>query len=269
MAEENIPSPDDVVLNPGTPEYDAAMVAKFDESQAASNPSADPAVTTAERPANVPEKFWDAEKGQVNTEALLASYTALEGKLGGKAPDTTADASGAAADEAKDVVEKAGLNFEELSDRFLQNGSLSEEDYAALEKGGIPRSMVDSYIAGQQARVEVARAEAFSIVGGEQTYVDMVQWAAKNMSKAEVAAYNAAVDSGDVAARDLAITGLHSKYTAAVGSEPSLLGGTTSTSGDVYRSTAEMTRDMRDPRYSSDPAFRAAVAAKLANSSIF
>ena len=41
MAEENIPSPDDVVLNPGTPEYDAAMVAKFDESQAASNPSAD------------------------------------------------------------------------------------------------------------------------------------------------------------------------------------------------------------------------------------
>ncbi len=34
-----------------------------------------------ERPAHVPEKFWDAEKGEIRTEALLKSYAELERRL--------------------------------------------------------------------------------------------------------------------------------------------------------------------------------------------
>lgn len=44
-------------------------------------PQGDPASTENQapvRPDNVPEKFWNAETGTVNTEALLASYTELE-----------------------------------------------------------------------------------------------------------------------------------------------------------------------------------------------
>lgn len=33
------------------------------------------------RPAEVPEKFWDAERGEVRVDALLASYRALERRL--------------------------------------------------------------------------------------------------------------------------------------------------------------------------------------------
>lgn len=46
-------------------------------------PEADP---RPERPADVPEKFWDAERGGLRTEALLKSYQELERKLGQMLP---------------------------------------------------------------------------------------------------------------------------------------------------------------------------------------
>lgn len=87
---------------PGSPEYDAAMIAVAEKSGSRirygdatrgvsveiSTPEAAPAdaqvenppapAAKKERPANVPEKFWNAETGEVNTEALLASYAEAE-----------------------------------------------------------------------------------------------------------------------------------------------------------------------------------------------
>lgn len=44
-----------------------------------------------ERPADIPEKFWDAEAGSLRTEALLKSYVELERKLGSMMPMPNAD----------------------------------------------------------------------------------------------------------------------------------------------------------------------------------
>ena len=41
---------------------------------------------TTTRPANVPAKFWDANTGEVRTDALLKSYLELEKKLGTMVP---------------------------------------------------------------------------------------------------------------------------------------------------------------------------------------
>ena len=41
----------------------------------------------AQRPADVPEKFWDAATGTIRTEALLKSYAELERKLGSTGQD--------------------------------------------------------------------------------------------------------------------------------------------------------------------------------------
>ena len=52
--------------------------------------SAAPETPTAElpqRPADVPEKFWDAATGTIRTEALLKSYAELERKLGSVGQD--------------------------------------------------------------------------------------------------------------------------------------------------------------------------------------
>ncbi len=49
-------------------------------------------------------------------------------------------------------------------------------------------------------------------------------------------------------------------YQAAEGSDPSLIGGqATSSTGGIYSSWAEVTSDMSDPRYESDPAYRQSV----------
>ncbi|MBX9751353.1 MAG: hypothetical protein K5Q68_17325 [Roseococcus sp.] len=40
-----------------------------------------PASTTGTRPAEVPEKFWDAERGELRVDALLKSYRELERRM--------------------------------------------------------------------------------------------------------------------------------------------------------------------------------------------
>jgi hypothetical protein len=48
---------------------------------------AGPAVEVPQRPAEVPEKFWDSGTGTLRTEALLKSYAELERKLGAAGQD--------------------------------------------------------------------------------------------------------------------------------------------------------------------------------------
>jgi hypothetical protein len=67
----------------------------------------------------------------------------------------------------------------------------------------------------------------------------------------------------------LAIKGLYAKFTEATGNEKPLATTSADVTGantDVYRSKTEMTADMRDPKYATDPAFRQQVAAKLQRS---
>lgn len=63
------------------------------ESQENDELAASPEI--AQRPEDVPEKFWDSERGQIRTDALVKSYRELERKLGGAAsqqvPDDPAD----------------------------------------------------------------------------------------------------------------------------------------------------------------------------------
>lgn len=40
-----------------------------------------PEIETSNKPANIPEKFWDAENEEIRTDALLNSYLELEKKL--------------------------------------------------------------------------------------------------------------------------------------------------------------------------------------------
>jgi len=103
---------------PGTPEYDTAMAEKFRTAQGTVSADlieqfegkpAEPAAAKPERPAHVPEKFWDAETGQVRVDELVKSYTELES---GKAPTQKPDpATAATEDTTKEVVEAAGLNW--------------------------------------------------------------------------------------------------------------------------------------------------------------
>ena len=268
-------------------------------ASAPTSPDSDPAyvermVAKAEgREPNAPEANQDAGNnadqgnlilGKFKTQEDLAkAYTELEKKLGAPksepksdAPPPNADAKGddkapdkATADDAAKALDAQGLDYSAFSTEYAEKGELSADSYAKLEKAGIPKSMVDAYIAGQQALVQNARAEVFKVAGGEDAYAEAVNWAKSNMSAAEKQAFNDVVNGGDLNATKLAVQGLMARYRAAEGNEPNLMGGDTSTGNtEGYSSWAEVKKDMSDARYSSDPAFRARVEQKLARSAV-
>ena len=170
---------------------------------------------------------------------------------------------------AEKVVDNAGLDMSSLADEYAQNGQLADKSYEALEKSGIPREYVDQFIAGQKAIGEQQTNTVKNMVGGNEAYDEMAKWASDNMSEGEKKAYNTAVNSQDMDTVKLAVESLKAKYQTANGTEPSLVQGkATPVAEQGYASWAEVTQAMADPRYSKDPAYQAAVKAKIANSEI-
>ena len=101
--------------------------------------------------------------------------------------------------------------------------------------------------------------------GGVERYNEMVQWAAQNFTADEIGAFNSATQNA--ASARFAIEALNNRYTAANGAEPKLVTGKRAAPAvEAYRSNAELARDISDPRYATDPAFRADVEARLARS---
>ncbi len=216
-------------------------------------------------------------------EDLAKAYTELEKKLGAPKndpkpaapapkPEEKGDAQTGnepAQTEAEKALDAKGLDYSSFSTEFAEKGELSADSYAKLEKAGIPRNMVDAYIAGQKALVDNQRAEVFKVAGGEEAYADAVSWAKTNMTQAEKEAFNAVVNGGDLNSTKLAVQGLMARYRAAEGNEPNLMGGDTSTGGsEGYSSWAEVKADMAKPEYNNDPAFRSRVEQKLMRSAI-
>jgi len=217
-------------------------------------------------PEGVPEKFWNAETGEIDTENLLKSYKELEKGIGDN-PEEAPDLEG---DSAEEIIDNAGLDFAVLSEEYAENGELSSEAYKALSDSGIPKDLVDQYIAGQQSLTDTTTNSMYDSVGGKEAYGAMLEWASDSMNPAETKTFNNAVTSGDVNQMTLAVKGLEARFKAEATFEPKspLEGGNPSNNGSTYRSMAELMTDMNDVRYKKDAAFRGDVEQKLGRSSI-
>ena len=232
---------------------------------------------TQSKPEGLPEKFNSVEE-------LVKSYSELEKKLGEQSQpkesvdpvsktevkeETKEEQPKSDLDIATKAVDSAGLNMDSLAEEYAKEGKLADKSYQSLEKAGIPKEYVDRFIAGQQAIADQQSASVKSMVGGTEAYDSMSEWASNNLSETEKQAYNTAVNSKDLEAVKLAVVGLKARYAQATGSEPKLVEGKASPSGEQgFDSWAQVTQAMSDPRYSKDPAYQAEVKNKLANSKI-
>ncbi|MAO19807.1 MAG: hypothetical protein CMJ25_03550 [Phycisphaerae bacterium] len=216
-----------------------------------------------ERPEWLPEKFKSPED-------MAKAYGELEKEFTKSRQEGTQveETESTPTEDAKEAVESVGLNFESMSEEYMENGELSSDTYAELESKGIPKNIVDAYIQGQQSIANNVKGDIFNSVGGEENYTQMTEWAADNMNQAEKDAFNLAVNSGDMAQAKLAVEALNARYKNMVGVEPNLVGGRPSESVDTYQSWAQVTTDMKNPAYSKDPAFRATVEKKLGRSKL-
>ncbi len=232
---------------------EAAAKAKADES-----PKLAGEENPEERPAWLPEKFKTPED-------MAKAYAEAEKKLsGGESAEETQEA-------AEQAVESAGLDMEALSAEWQTNGELTKESLDKLAAVGITEDMVQMYVAGQEATQSAAQAELLEPVGGsEEAYNEMIAWAADNLEDGDIDAYNKVLESGNQAAAKMAVQNLAAKYSAANGQEPGrqIAGKGGNSASGTYESTADLMKDMQNPEYESNPAFRAKVQEKLGRSSI-
>ena len=219
-----------------------------------------------------------------NAEDLEQAYLSLQKKLG-QEEETDYEESDEGYEEEEGTDEEvseyapAVSLINEASDEYYANdGALSEE---TIEKFGSMSSqdLVNAYIEIQannpqaaQQNVEMSDAQVNSVMnsaGGEASYNRVVQWAAGNLPNAQIDAFDSVVDSGNPAAIRIAFQGLQSAYNDANGYEGRMLQGKApSSSGEIYRSQAELVAAMGDPRYDTDPAYRADVITKLEQSDL-
>jgi plasmid maintenance system antidote protein VapI len=219
------------------------------------------------RPEWLPEKFKSPED-------MAKAYGELETKLGQPEPkqeqvkETKKD--DLSIDNAEKAVENAGLSMDTLQQEYNESGQLNDKSYEALAKAGIPKDYVDAFIKGQEAIATQTANTLKQEVGGDEAYKNMMTWASENLNEAEINAYNRTVNGKDIEATKLAIAGLNAKYKNAEGIEPSLARGDRPSTSNAtgYRSWAEVTAAMSDPRYSKDVAYQADVQAKLKNSKL-
>lgn len=259
-------------IDPNDPQAAAAIKAAEDAGVVVNGEQMEPADVTPQvtpRPDNVPEKFWDAEKGEVNTEALLKSYQDAEQKLSTKPTAETPAPEGEGEAPAETSPAQTGqASVEAAMAEYDANGEISPETYITLEKAGYSPEIVNAYIEGQAARQELENQKAYTAAGGtKETFDAMIGWARENLSKEEIASFNAQVTNAETS--EYAVQQLYSRYTSEADIEPSLLagdGGDTPSGVGIFNSSKEMQDAMSDKKYQTDESFRAMVAKKIAAS---
>jgi len=221
-----------------------------------------------DRPQWLPEKFKSAED-------MAQAYSELEKKLGQAPKEEQAEAEQVeekAENETEQTEENTSEAYQavaEASKEFFENdGKLSEETYNALEKAGLPRDLVDSYAAGQQALLQSEESQIQSVANGQ--YDAMAEWANANLPQEEIDAFDEAVTGGTVQQAKLAVQGLYARYQNSVGSTPKLTqGAVAGTSTMPFKSMQELARAQSDPRYrSGDKAYHEEIDRRLAVSNI-
>ena len=207
-----------------------------------------------ERPSWLPDKFSNAEE-------LAKAYGALETKLSQRQEVKQEEKTDMKIQEPQEPESKPG-QLDKYYDEYAKEGKLTETSYGELQKLGLDRQVVDAYIDGQTALADQRTNSIMSTVGGKEQYNEMIDWASKNLSSEEIKAFNSTIDTGTLEQAQLAIAGVQAKYSQN-NSEPNLFSGNNADSNVGYRSVGEMLRDINDPRYSTDSAFRQDVENKV------
>ena len=239
-------------------DYAAKMTAPEGEDA----PAADaPAADKPTRPDNVPEKFWNAETGEVNVEGLLKSYKELEDHQFKKTESTAqedAPAEGAPAPLA-DVLAEFTTAFE------ANNGDVGEDILAKVIAAGIPDYAIEAFKVGYQVLSNEPYDIAHKVAGGEDAFQAAMAWAERGLSATEIAAFNTAAASRETIG--LAVESLMNKYKAAHPSEGSFVHATKGTeTADIFRSRAELNDAIKNTPNYRNPEVQEEILAKIARS---
>ena len=195
-----------------------------------------------------------------STEELEAAYIELQKKLGSNEENVP--------EEPQETLETDWLA--EATRSINEAGELSEEltkQIQGMDALEVFNAMKDGVSVGKDLSEGEMNA-VYQAVGGQEQYSNLISWAQENFSEAEVEAYDATIETGNMAQINLALQALYYRYTDAMGSDGNMLQGKPAETQSTFRSQAELIQAMNDPRYDNDPAYRQDVLDKLGRSEV-
>ena len=241
-------------------------------------------------PAMVPDKFKN-EDGSVNGDALLQSYLHMEQRMSNapvsedppanEQPQAVTDPgqaldTGAAPSEAGSIAEafdgpapvEGSTLWSQVETELSTNGAITEGTLKALRDQGVPETLIASAAYGRQAKLKSDMDAAYDITGGQENFDATMAWAKTNLSEAD----KATVSEGLKGPNSLVILqGLHARYAAeqatsgqvntGASGQPSL--GPAAERVAPFTSAREQHAAISDPRYISDPEYRAKVDMRM------
>lgn len=163
-----------------------------------------------------------------------------------------------------------GVDFDALAKEYDEKGELSDESMKALEKAGYPKSVVDAYIDGLNAKTERFVATVKGFAGGDKEF-EQLRVFMSSQPQNVIDGFNAAIQTGNLSQIQLAIEGIKAQMVKAYGTSNPTIMANRQTAGAAagYTSVAEMTKDMSDPRYQQDPEFTRNVIRRIKNATFF
>ena len=242
--------------------------------------------------AKEPELLLGKFKSQ---DDLAKAYQELEKKLGQASttdPEAPSPAQGYSPEQAIELygegpvaaLKEKGLDLAEVMFNADNGQDISEHYDALAETFGVTRQMVENYVSKAQGSApaeapgltEADAAQLKAMVGGEDSFNKLSQWAANNLEKGELAKYNAVVDSGNRDAIEWALKALQARVAAPDSVvEPKLYGGGEAAAVTKFESQQQVLdamnkrNDKGQKLYEVDEAYREKVQQLLAISSVF
>lgn len=232
-----------------------------------------------------------------NQEELLKGYEELQKKLGQPEraqadPDSASppqsysqeQAAQVYGSEAVEALQAKGIDLADVMFKADSGEDISNHFDDLAEVFQVPRQVVENYVGkaqagGTQEAAGLSDADAASIkemVGGDQGFADLSNWAAANLDAGELASYNAVVDSGNKAAIEWALKAMVARRSAPDAVvEPKLYGGGTAPKQTRFESQQQVldamnkTNERGQRLYEVDEAYRNRVAQMMAASDVF
>tara|TARA_R100000700_G_scaffold30520_1_gene37511 strand:- start:317 stop:1108 length:792 start_codon:yes stop_codon:yes gene_type:complete len=217
-----------------------------------------------------------------NAEELENAYLELQKKLGSRdedddeVEDTTLDED----EYPEEVADGVNLITQASEEYFENEGAISEETMERFKEMS-SSELVEAYMAirdrnpdvdGGGYSADLTDAEmnqVYNSAGGEAEYNNLTSWAAQNLDESKMDAFNDIIDRGNATSIQIAVAGLRAEYENQEGYEGRMLTGKAArSSGDVFRSQAEVVQAMNNPKYDRDPAYRQDVYDKLERSNV-
>lgn len=165
---------------------------------------------------------------------------------------------GAERNELKDTINNLGedlkgkgFDFESAIKELETSGELSEATLVKLEEAGYPKAVIKGYIKAAEIVERDFENAVYGLVGNKEEYTKVISWANLNVPKSEQAAYDAALDRGDLQTAKLYIDTFASRMGDKFGTgQPRLPGAPTVTQKvEGFSTKQEMTKATTDKRY--------------------